>query len=79
MILRLQSLLTGVTYLLDTNAISDLMRAAARIETWIAGLDQGDRVVCQVPLGKRRSRSVRLVSRDNDLSGIGNLSVVALG
>ena len=30
-----------VTYLLDTNAISDLMRADERVEKWMAGLDQG--------------------------------------
>lgn len=34
-----------MTYLLDTNAISDLMRAAPGIETWMAGLDQGEHVV----------------------------------
>jgi predicted nucleic acid-binding protein len=34
-----------MTYLLDTNAISDLMRAAPRIENWMAGLDEDDRVV----------------------------------
>ncbi len=44
---------TRVTYLLDTNAISDLMRAAPRIESWMAGLDQGDRVVtCVVVRGE---------------------------
>jgi len=31
-----------VTYLLGTNAISDLMRAAPRIENWMAGLDSRD-------------------------------------
>jgi predicted nucleic acid-binding protein len=42
-----------VTYLLDTNAISDLMRAAQRIETWMAELDQGDRVVtCTIVRGE---------------------------
>ena len=30
-----------MTHLLDTNAISDLMRAAPRVENWIAGLDGG--------------------------------------
>jgi len=34
-----------MTYLLDTNAISDLMRAGPRIENWMAGLDEDDRVV----------------------------------
>jgi predicted nucleic acid-binding protein len=58
----------GVIYLLDTNAISDLMRAAPRIENWMAGLDQGDRVVtctiirgeilfgiARLPSGRRRT------------------------
>jgi predicted nucleic acid-binding protein len=57
-----------VTYLLDTNAISDLMRAAPRIENWMAGLDQADRVVtctivrgeilfgiARLPAGRRRA------------------------
>jgi len=57
-----------VTYLLDTNAISDLMRAAPEIENWMAGLDRGDRVVtclivrgeilfgiARLPMGKRRA------------------------
>jgi predicted nucleic acid-binding protein len=57
-----------VTYLLDTNAISDLMRAAPRIENWMAGLDDQDRVVtcavvrgevlfgiARLPHGKRRT------------------------
>lgn len=43
----------AVTYLLDTNAISDLMRAAPRIENWMAGLDQGDRVItCTIIRGE---------------------------
>ena len=43
----------GVTYLLDTNAISDLMRAAQAIENWMAGLDRGDRVVtCTIARGE---------------------------
>ncbi len=42
-----------MTYLLDTNAVSDLMRAAPGIETWIAGLDDGDRVVtCTIVRGE---------------------------
>jgi predicted nucleic acid-binding protein len=42
-----------VTYLLDTNAISDLMRASSRIENWMAGLQQGDRVVtCTIVRGE---------------------------
>lgn len=55
-------------YLLDTNAISDLMRSDPRLEDWIAGLDQNDRVVtctivrgeilfgiARLPVGRRRS------------------------
>lgn len=42
-----------VTYLLDTNAIGDLMRAAKRIENWMAELDQDDRVVtCTIVRGE---------------------------
>lgn len=42
-----------MTYLLDTNAISDLMRAAPRIETWMARLDPEDRVViCTIVRGE---------------------------
>ena len=42
-----------MTYLLDTNAISDLMRAAPRIENWIAGLAHSDRVVtCTIVRGE---------------------------
>jgi predicted nucleic acid-binding protein len=57
-----------VTYLLDTNAIGDLMRAAPRIENWMESLDDGDRVVtctivrgevlfgiAKLPLGRRRT------------------------
>ncbi len=57
-----------MTYLLDTNAISDLMRAETRIENWIAGLGASDRVVkcaivrgellfgiARLPIGKRRA------------------------
>jgi predicted nucleic acid-binding protein len=57
-----------VIYLLDTNAISDLMRSAPRIENWMAGLDRADRVVtctivrgeilfgvARLPDGKRRT------------------------
>ena len=40
-------------YLLDTNAISDLMRADTRIENWISTLDRGDRVVtCTIVRGE---------------------------
>jgi len=58
----------GVTYLLDKNAIGDLMRAAPRIESWMAGLGHGDRVVtctivrgevlfgiARLPAGRRRT------------------------
>jgi predicted nucleic acid-binding protein len=58
----------GVIYLLDTNAISDLMRSTPRMETWIAGLDPTDRLVtctivrgeilfgiARLPEGKRRA------------------------
>lgn len=42
-----------MTYLLDTNAISDLMRADLRIENWMAGLDREDRIVtCAVVRGE---------------------------
>lgn len=42
-----------MTYLLDTNAISDLMRGATRVENWVAGLDSGDRVVtCTIVRGE---------------------------
>jgi predicted nucleic acid-binding protein len=42
-----------MTYLLDTNAISDLMRATPRIENWMAGLDEDDRVVsCTIVRGE---------------------------
>ncbi len=56
-----------MTYLLDTSAVSDLMRADPRIENWMAGLNQNDRVVtcamvrgeilfgiARLPLGRRR-------------------------
>lgn len=55
-------------YLLDTNAVSDLMRGSPRIETWMEGLEQSDRVVtctivrgeilfgiARLPPGKRRT------------------------
>src|ERR1039458_7708296 len=37
---RVRRVAAAVTYLLDTNAISDLMRAAPRIENWMAGPDR---------------------------------------
>ena len=57
-----------MTFLLDTNAISDLMRGDQRVEHWMAGLNPEDRVVTctivrgeilfgisKLPLGRRRS------------------------
>jgi predicted nucleic acid-binding protein len=57
-----------VTFLLDTNAISELMREDARVEHWMTGLDVQDRVVTcpivrgeilfgisRLPEGKRRA------------------------
>jgi len=42
-----------VTYLLDTNAISELMRADLRVEKWIAGLDERDRILtCTIVRGE---------------------------
>ncbi len=40
-------------YLLDTNAISDLMRSESKLENWIAGLDDKDRsITCTVVRGE---------------------------
>lgn len=57
-----------MTFLLDTNAVSDLMRSNERVERWMATLDPADRVVtCSIvrgeilycisrlPAGRRRS------------------------
>jgi len=42
-----------VTFLLDTNAVSELMRADARTEKWMAGLNEGDRIVtCTIVRGE---------------------------
>ena len=42
-----------MTYLLDTNAISDLMRASSRIENWMAQLEPNHRVVtCTIVRGE---------------------------
>ena len=42
-----------MTYLLDTNAIGDLMRAVPEIENWMAALDADDRVViCTIVRGE---------------------------
>jgi predicted nucleic acid-binding protein len=42
-----------VIYLLDTNAISELMRADPRVEKWMAGLDDQDVVVtCTIVRGE---------------------------
>jgi predicted nucleic acid-binding protein len=52
---------TGVIYLLDTNAISDLMRSAPRTESWMARLDPNDRVVtCTVVRGEILFGIIRL-------------------
>jgi predicted nucleic acid-binding protein len=57
-----------VTFLLDTHAVSELMRADTRIEKWMAGLNEEDRIVTctivrgeilfgisRLPEGKRRA------------------------
>ena len=57
-----------MTYLLDTNAISDLMRGAAGIESWLSSAKQDERVgtctivrgevlfgIARLPEGKRRA------------------------
>src|ERR1035437_1093757 len=50
---RLRAVAAGVTYLLNTNAISHLMKAAPRLENWMAGLDRGDRLVtCTIARGE---------------------------
>jgi len=42
-----------MTYLLDTNAISDLMRTGRGIEQWIAALNEDDRIVtCTIVRGE---------------------------
>lgn len=42
-----------MTYLLDTNVVSELMRSPARIESWMAGLGPGDHVVtCTIVRGE---------------------------
>ena len=61
-----------MTYLLDTNAISDLMRANPNVEGWIAGLNERDRLItcpvvrgeilfgiARLPAGKRRDELQR--------------------
>jgi predicted nucleic acid-binding protein len=57
-----------VTYLLDTNAVSELMRSDPRVEKWLASLNDLDRVITctivrgeilfgisRLPAGKRRA------------------------
>src|ERR1017187_857893 len=64
-----------MTYLLDTNAISDLMRAAPRIENWMSGLDPGDRVVtCTIVRGEILFSIARLPAgrRRTELEGTGH-------
>lgn len=42
-----------MTFLLGTNAISELMRADTRVEKWMAGLNEGDRIVtCTIVRGE---------------------------
>ena len=42
-----------MTYLLDTNAISELMRSDPRIEGWMASLSPGDRIIiCTIVRGE---------------------------
>jgi tRNA(fMet)-specific endonuclease VapC len=42
-----------VTYLLDTNAVSDLMRASPKIEAWLETLREDDRLVtCPIVRGE---------------------------
>jgi len=42
-----------VTFLIDTNAVSDLMRADSRIESWLASVNGNDRVVtCPIVRGE---------------------------
>lgn len=42
-----------VTYLFDTNVISELMRADPRVEKWMAGLSEGDHIVtCAIVRGE---------------------------
>lgn len=61
-----------MTYLLDTNAISDLMKADSRTAAWMAGLDATDQIVTctivrgeilfgisRLPEGRRRSELER--------------------
>jgi predicted nucleic acid-binding protein len=65
-----------VTYLLDTSAISDLMRADQRVERWLAELEPTDRVVVctiarreilfgisRLPEGRRKSELQELGRR----------------
>lgn len=64
-----------MTYLLDTNAISDLMRAASRIENWMSGLSQSDLVVtCPIVRGEVLFGIARLVEgkRRTELEELGH-------
>jgi predicted nucleic acid-binding protein len=70
-----------VTYLLDTNAISDLIRASPGIESWMAGLDPGDRVVtCTIVRGEILFGIVRLPAgrRRAELEETGHQFLAAL-
>jgi predicted nucleic acid-binding protein len=42
-----------MTFLLDTNAVSDLMRTDTRVEKWMSSLDEEDRIViCTIVRGE---------------------------
>lgn len=66
-------------WLLDTNAISDLMKGDPQAEEWLANLDPGDRVltctvvrgeilfgIARLPLGRRRTELEELGPRFPD-------------
>jgi tRNA(fMet)-specific endonuclease VapC len=67
-------------YLLDTNAISDLMRANPRVEDWISGLDPSDRVVtCAIVVGEILFGIIRLpaAKRRSELEETGHRFLAA--
>lgn len=69
-------------YLLDTNAISDLMRAEPRIEVWMAGLDKADSVVtCTIVRGEILFGIARLPTgkRRTELEAAGNQFLAVIG
>ena len=70
-----------MTFVLDANAISDLMRGDTRIESWMAGLDQADRVVtCAIVRGEILFGIGRLApgQRRTELEGIGRQFLAAM-